>query len=228
MIGTSQDAQILYSTLTFRALLDAMARPGKINQLEIPHFLGEAPSYFSSETSKHTQLNMYALGALLTLLDRETTFMMAANGQWLTRTESAVQWTILRSGSTVIPSDQAQQTTFAFFCNGGNSELLAHLNVGTLLEPELSTTAFYCVEQLMSEGKAGETPADSLTLELRGPGIQEVRIVNVIGLTESDVEAILFARQSYPLGIDVYLVDNAGHCIGLPRTTKIHVLSKTR
>ena len=225
MIGASQGAQTLYSTLTFRSLLDALARPGKINQLEIPHFTGEAPSYFSSALASHTPINMYALGALLTLLDRETTFMMAANGQWLARTEPAVQWTTLRSGSTMVDEDQAQRAAFAFFCNGGNSKLLAQLSIGTLLEPELSATALYCVEQLASEENMGEPHGDHMTLELRGPGIQEVRIISVSGLTKSDVEAILFARRSYPLGIDVYLVDRTGRCIGLPRTTKIHVLS---
>ncbi|GLV53589.1 phosphonate C-P lyase system protein PhnH [Dictyobacter sp. S3.2.2.5] len=225
MIGANQGTQTLYNTLTFRALLDALARPGKINQLELPHFAGEAPSYFSSACASHTPINMYALGALLTLLDRETTFIMAVNGQWLAHTETAVQWTILRSGSTALDADHARQAAFAFFCNGENSQMLAQLSVGTLLEPELSATAFYCVESLADAEKREELHGDFMTLELRGPGIQEVRIVNVEGLAKSDIEAILFARQSYPLGIDIYLVDRTGRCIGLPRTTKILVHS---
>jgi alpha-D-ribose 1-methylphosphonate 5-triphosphate synthase subunit PhnH len=225
MIGTNQGAQTLYSTLTFRSLLDALARPGKINQLERPHFWGEAPSYFSPVAAQDTLINLYALSALLTLLDRETTFAMGANGQWLTRADAAVRWTMLRSGSSVA---SAEQVPFAFFCAGGNSELFAQLSVGTLLEPELSATAFYCVEQLSSAEHASATHRERVTLELRGPGIQEVRTVNVAGLNVSDIEAILFARQSYPLGIDVYLVDATGLCIGLPRTTKIRLLSETR
>jgi alpha-D-ribose 1-methylphosphonate 5-triphosphate synthase subunit PhnH len=225
MIGTSQSAQVLYSTLTFRALLDALARPGKINQLENPHFLGKAPSYFSQTTASDTLINMYALGALLALLDRETTFIMAADGQWLPRTDSAVQWTMLRSGSNAV---NAERAAFAFFCDGGNGELLAQLSVGTLLEPELSATAIYCVEQLASGEDAAEKQEDSITLELRGPGIQELRTASVVGLSESDIEAILFARQNYPLGIDVYLVDGAGRCLGLPRTTRIRVLPEEK
>jgi alpha-D-ribose 1-methylphosphonate 5-triphosphate synthase subunit PhnH len=225
MIGASQSAQVLYSTLTFRSLLDALARPGKINQLENPHFLGEAPSYFSQTTASDTLINMYALGALLTLLDRETPFSMAADGQWFPRTDSAVRWTMLRSGSNAV---NAEQAAFAFVCDSGNGALLAQLNVGTLLEPELSATALYCVEQLASREDAAEKREDGITLELRGPGIQELRTANVVGLSESDIKAILLARQNYPLGIDVYLVDGAGRCLGLPRTTRIRVLSKEK
>ncbi|BCL77743.1 phosphonate C-P lyase system protein PhnH [Ktedonobacteria bacterium brp13] len=225
MIGTNQGAQTLYSTLTFRSLLDALARPGKINQLERPLFWGESPSYVSSVTKQDTPINLYALGAFLTLLDRETPFAMGANGQWLTRTDAAVRWTMLRSGSSVVRADQA---SFALFCAGGHSELFAQLSAGTLLEPELSATAFYCVEQLSSAEHTSETHVERVTLELRGPGIQDASTVNVSGLHMSDIDAILLARQSYPLGIDVYLVDTAGFCIGLPRTTKMRLLSETR
>ncbi|HTK06826.1 MAG TPA: phosphonate C-P lyase system protein PhnH [Ktedonobacteraceae bacterium] len=219
MIGTSQGTQTLYSTLTFRLLLDALARPGKIKQLESPQFWGEAPSY----SERNTAINLHALGALLTLLDRETTFVMGTNGQWFAREEAAVRWTMLRSGSTLANPEQA---SFAFFCDGGNSALFAQLSVGTLLEPELSTTAFFCVEQLADD--LSEAHEDGITLELRGPGIQDVSTISVAGLQVSTLEAILFARKSYPLGIDVYLIDGAGRCVGLPRTTKIQLRAETR
>lgn len=213
MIDTrSVDQQRLYSTVTFRLLLDALARPGKVNQLELPPW-GDAPSYGD------TPINLYALGALLTLLDRETTFAMAASGQWLDRTDEAVRWAILRSGAVVAGADEA---AFAFFCNGGNAEPFSLLSVGTLLAPELSATAFFCVETVAAE--TGDA-AQGVTLELRGPGIQAGETIHVAGLQRADVEAILFARRSYPLGIDVYLVDAGGCCVGLPRTTKIHLAS---
>ncbi|HEY4385193.1 MAG TPA: phosphonate C-P lyase system protein PhnH [Ktedonobacteraceae bacterium] len=223
MIGTNYGTQTFYSTLTFRLLLDALARPGKINQLESPQFWGEAPSYSSQATERDTTINLHALGALLALLDRETTFVMGANGQWFDRAEAAVRWTMLRSGSTLANPDQA---SFAFFCDGGNNELFAQLSVGTLLEPELSATAFFCVEQLADD--LSMTHEEGITLELRGPGIQDVSTIHVAGLQASTLEAILFARKSYPLGIDVYLIDGAGCCVGLPRTTKIQLRAETR
>jgi alpha-D-ribose 1-methylphosphonate 5-triphosphate synthase subunit PhnH len=221
MVGSKgADEQRLYSTLTFRLLLDALARPGKINQLELPQFWGDAPSYRGQADSAPTPVNLHSLGALLTLLDRETTFAMAAGGQWLDRTDVAVRWTALRSGALVADADQA---AFAFFCGAGNADLLSQLSVGTLLEPELSATVFFCVEQI-----APTELAESMALELRGPGIQEAQIIHVSGLQRADVEAILFARRSYPLGIDVYLIDASGRCIGLPRTTRIQLLAEAK
>jgi alpha-D-ribose 1-methylphosphonate 5-triphosphate synthase subunit PhnH len=150
---------------------------------------------------------------------------MAAHGQWLSGTDVAVQWAMLRSGSKAV---NAEQAAFAFFCDGGNGELCGQLSVGTLLEPELSATAIYCVEQLASGEDVTDMRGDGITLELRGPGIRELSVANVIGLKESDIEAILLSRQRYPLGLDVYLVDSTGRCIGLPRTTKIHILSEDK
>ena len=40
---TIVSAQTLYSAITFRCLLDSLARPGKVNQLEYPHVFGEPP-----------------------------------------------------------------------------------------------------------------------------------------------------------------------------------------
>src|SRR5437763_16060950 len=38
---TMVQERTLYNAVTFRRRLDSMARPGKINQLEYPHFVGE-------------------------------------------------------------------------------------------------------------------------------------------------------------------------------------------
>lgn len=218
MIGTSQEALVLYDSLTFRLLLDALARPGKINQLEYPALHGEAPTYFSQASESDVAINMYALGALLVLLDRETSFFIASDGNLLPLTASVVRWTMLRSGSNVVSVDQA---AFALFCDSGNSGLLDQLNKGTILEPEASATVIYAVEQLVATGERGETQDDAIALNFQGPGIQEMCSVSVRGLKEADITALIAARKNYPLGIDVYLIDADGHCIGLPRTTKI-------
>jgi len=220
MIGTNQEAQVLYDALTFRQLLDSLARPGKINQLEYPRFYGEAPTYFSQASQGDMPMNMYALGALLVLLDRETSFIMAADGEWLARTAPVVHWTMLRSDASFVAADQA---AFALFCNSGNNGLLPQLSMGTLLEPELSTTVIYAVERLALSEDVDGRQEGGMTLELRGPGIQEQRSIYVEGLAEADMTAIFATRQSYPSGIDVYFIDVDGHCIGLPRTTRIVV-----
>ncbi len=215
---TTVSAQTLYSATTFRRLLDIMARPGKINQLEYPHLLEEPPRSHVQTRATDTSLNLYALGAMLTLLDREVTFAISTEGHWLSQTSPLVQWLLLRSGSTLTPPESA---LFAFFCEGRSNGLITQLSRGTQLEPESSTTAFYCVRQL------ADRPAENLdwlTLELTGPGIEHMHRVSVTGLARSEIKLINLTRQGYPLGIDVYLIDSLGRCIGLPRTTNIKII----
>ncbi len=223
MIRLTLQEQTLYSTVTFRRLLDSLARPGKINQLEYPHFVGESPCCHVGDRATTVSANLYALGALLTLLDREVSFAIAVDGQWLSHADPLVQWLLLRSGSILT---SPESTTFAFFCQGSSGGLITQLNRGTLLEPESSTTAFYCVERLI-EWTAGleEDPA-WVTLELTGPGIESAQGVRAVGLDRSEIMLMNITRQGYPLGVDVYLVDSLGCCIGIPRTTRIHLLGK--
>ena len=211
-----QEEQVLYSAITFRRLLDSLARPGKLNQLAYPSFLGEPPRYRTSLDATAVPLNLYALGALLTLLDREVSFVMTANGRWLDSDAPAVQWLALRSGSSVTAPGSAG---FAFFCCGASNGLLAELHVGTLLEPESSATAIYCVERLAEVGRP--YIEGSMILELTGPGIQKSQALSVLGLDKAEIELIRATRRNYPLGIDIYLVDAAGRCAGLPRTTRL-------
>jgi alpha-D-ribose 1-methylphosphonate 5-triphosphate synthase subunit PhnH len=216
MIASNQDAQVLYSAQTFRLLLDALARPGKINQLHSSQFLATISPYNVPAASGEQHVNVYALGALLTLLDRETSFIIGANAQWLPQENAIVRWTLLRSSTNYAAPVEA---AFALLCDSASGALIKHLHMGTLLEPELSATVFYCVEQLAVTGE--QEQANGITLELRGPGIEERQQIVVSGPQRADWDSILSVRRNYPLGIDIYLIDRAGRCVGLPRTTKI-------
>lgn len=215
--------QTRYSALTFRRLLDSLARPGKINQLVYPHFVGEPPCYHVQASATAISVNLYALGALLTLLDKEVTFAVSADGQWLSHATPLVQWLLLKCGSSLSMPESAM---FAFFCQGSSSGLVTQLNRGTLIEPESSTTAFYCVERLTAWTAELEENPDQVTLELTGPGIENTQRVCVLGMESSEIRLLHVVRQGYPLGIDVYLVDDLGYCVGLPRTTNIHLPGK--
>jgi alpha-D-ribose 1-methylphosphonate 5-triphosphate synthase subunit PhnH len=223
MRRTALQEQTLYNAVTFRHLLDCLARPGKIKQLEYPHFIGEAPYYHVQATATAMSVNLYALSAMLTLLDREVTFAVAADGRWLSHTSPIVQWLLLRSGSTLTAPESA---LFAFFCQGRSDGLITQLSRGTQLEPESSATAFYCVEQLVEETDRLEENLDWMTLELTGPGVQSMQRVSVIGLDRNEIESINLARRGYPLGVDIYLMDALGRCVGLPRTTRIQMIEK--
>jgi alpha-D-ribose 1-methylphosphonate 5-triphosphate synthase subunit PhnH len=222
MISPHLQEETLYSAITFRHLLNSLARPGKVNQLLHPRFRGEPPCY-PVQGATPVAANLYALGALLTLLDREVTFSIAADSQWLSHADPLVQWLIVRSGSAPTLPESA---TFAFFCQGNSGGLVTQLNKGTLLEPESSATAFYCVDWLTGWAAGLEENSAWITLELTGPGIEYLQRVRVTGLDRSEIARIQITRQGYPLGIDIYLIDSQGHCIGIPRTTRIHLPGK--
>jgi alpha-D-ribose 1-methylphosphonate 5-triphosphate synthase subunit PhnH len=96
--------------------------------------------------------------------------------------------------------------------------LLKELHQGTLLEPEASATAFYCVERLSN---TPDPDTNWLELELTGPGVLQSRRLYIAGMEQNEATEIIATRGNYPLGIDVYLIDMHGQCAGLPRTTKI-------
>src|SRR5947199_10819013 len=152
MIAPHLQEETLYSAMTFRRLLNSLACPGKINQLAYPHFMGEPPCY-SVRGVPPVAANLYALGALVTLLDREVTFVAVASCQWLLHADPLIEWLILRSWSALTSAESA---AFAFFCQGNSGGLITQLHRGTLLEPESSATAFYCVDQITEWSRARE------------------------------------------------------------------------
>lgn len=225
-----REEQVTYRAVTFRKLLDSLARPGKMNQLTAPTSLGNPPSYQVEGTAELLPVNLYALGAIATLLDAETSFALSAHGKWLVAQHPVATWLAVRSGSHVTAPELAE---FALFCDGTSYSLLAELSQGSLLEPETSATAFCCVERLTEPKKEGHDStqlhtSESVLLELTGPGIPDKRVLTVHGLSMVVIELIQATRRSYPRGIDLYLIDALGRCVGLPRTTKIRHITPVR
>jgi alpha-D-ribose 1-methylphosphonate 5-triphosphate synthase subunit PhnH len=196
-----------YAGNMFRLLLGALARPGMRLQLEEPSFLGVAPA------PQGVAVNRCALGALYTLLDAEVTFLLAAQGRWLAREHPLSAFISMRTGASVI-APTATQFVCAF--DDDVALLLHELNRGTLLEPESSATVLLCVERLCETAFSG-----ARELTLTGPGIRDQRRLFMAGLCDETLAKISGARRDYPLGLDYFLVDIEGGCVGLPRTTRI-------
>lgn len=191
-----------YSTITYRVLLDCLARPGTINRISPATMFSNWPD----------QTNRFALAACMTLLDQETTYISARDGQWVDTHHSESTWVQIRTNCRL---SEAQTAQFALLHDAQSAHLLEHLNQGSLTFPERSATAFIAVDTL-----SYEQPNWILT----GPGIKERTSVAVH--TKYDIMSHINAtRQNYPHGIDVFLVDNQGNCIGLPRTTHISLIA---
>lgn len=187
-----------YSTLTYRQLLDCLARPGTINRISPATMFSQWPS----------DTNTYALAACMTLLDQETVYTSARAGTWLTSSHSDHTWVQIRTNCRV---DDAPNAQFVVLHDAQSTHLLVHLNQGSLTFPERSCTAFVVVDALSTM-----TPNWSL----QGPGIKTHTNI-AVHTTSNIMPHINATRQNYPHGIDVFLIDSQGNCVGLPRTTRI-------
>jgi alpha-D-ribose 1-methylphosphonate 5-triphosphate synthase subunit PhnH len=187
-----------YSTLTYRQLLDCLARPGTINRISPATMFAQWPD----------QTNTYALAACMTLLDQETFYTSARAGTWLDATHRDHTWVQIRTNCRI---DNAPNAQFVILHDAQSAHLLTHLNQGSLTFPERSCTAFIVVDTLSLQ---------SPNWSLQGPGIKS-RTDIAVHTTSNIMSHINATRQNYPHGIDVFLVDSQGNCVGLPRTTRI-------
>lgn len=181
---------VMDSQRTFRVLLEALSRPGKVMRLPENRDPAEAVAR--------------------TLLDGEVSLLVSGEGA------GTVGGRLFQAtGSRPAPVEEAD---FALFLDGSSGGAIGKMKTGTLEAPEDGATAVYLVRSLSPEG--GE-----LTLELDGPGVRGTQRLGVSGFSAEEIVEIRASRAAYPLGVDVYLVDGDGHVVGLPRSTRIGVVS---
>lgn len=175
----------------FRAVMDAMARPGTIGSV-LPQVAPPSP------------LGAAAGALLLTLCDHDTPV-------WLTSalSKSALPgWIGFHTGAPL--TSEKTEAKFAFVEAGAQSPSLAHFTLGSQDYPDRSTTVVIEVQSL--EGG----PA----LQLSGPGIRATAAIAPKGLTETFLRQWADNRAQFPRGVDVVLTCGR-HFVALPRTTKI-------
>ena len=181
---------------TFRALLDAMARPGTIHSL--PPRRVEDGKWGG------------ALLVLQALLDHEVTFHVL-NEESLTHEQL-----LRRTGARSAPLAQAD-----FVLASGDAAIAAveDAREGGFEEPERSATVALLADSLGIGG---------LTLTLSGPGIQSTAVLSLDGLPVAAFEVLRGRTVTFPQGVDVILVDPAGHVAAIPRSTRIALPTDTR
>lgn len=167
---------------TFRAALDALAHPGRINEI-------------LAETGVPAGLSPAMTAMLLTLVDVDTPL-------WLPESVSADAIAFLRfhCGCPIVPSPSLAR--FAAVPAGAKAPALSSCHQGDPAYPDLSTTLLIEVESL-SEGE----PAI-----LSGPGIQSQQILHVAGLPEGFWREWRLNHQRFPLGVDVFLTQERRIC----------------
>ncbi|MBO0999751.1 phosphonate C-P lyase system protein PhnH [Bacillus sp. SD075] len=180
----------------YRKLVTATSRPGTLMVLE--------------REAKTLDVQMECLSSTillaLTVLDPEVTFKVIA------KEEEAVSMMI--NQLTYSKPVDLPEADFIFILHDASveqmKEALNKAKVGNLLNPHESAMVILEVPDV--------TKGDSMILS--GPGIQQPSFISL-----PNVSAWLGARNEknieFPLGIDMYFVDQQDRLIALPRTTQI-------
>jgi alpha-D-ribose 1-methylphosphonate 5-triphosphate synthase subunit PhnH len=191
-IAAGFDSPVRGAQTAFRAVMDAMARPGTIRPLAD---VAGAPA----------PLSPAAAALALSLLDYETPFWLDAA---LMAAPQVARWIAFHTGAAITadPGDAA----FAFVADPIAAPPLETFALGTPEYPDRSTTLVLQVERL----DAG-TP-----LTLRGPGIARARRFAAAPLPSDFAARLATNRALFPRGVDLVLA--AEHAIAaLPRSVHI-------
>lgn len=177
---------------TFRALMDAMARPGTV-------------ACVRAATKPPAPLSPAAAAALVTLCDFDTPVWLDAA---LAAGAGVVDWIRTQTGAEIV-RDPAQ-AAFAVVADAAAIPSLERFALGTQEYPDRSTTLVVQVPGL----EGGER------LVLAGPGAAGQVVVAPRGLPAGFVERLEGNRALFPRGVDIVLAGADG-VLCLPRTTRV-------
>lgn len=177
---------------TFRAVLDAMARPGTIQRID-------------AALSAPPPLARGAAAIALTLADHDTPVWLGAD---LTAHPGLAAWLRFHCGCEIVA--EPAQAAFAFTGGAGAVPDFAAFNVGTSDYPDRSTTLILQVEKLQAD--AG--------LVLTGPGIRERNRLQAEPLPADIVARLAANRALFPRGLDLLLATDAA-VAALPRSIRV-------
>ncbi|WP_458095953.1 phosphonate C-P lyase system protein PhnH [Roseomonas sp. WA12] len=184
---------------SFRAVLEAMSRPGRVQRLLAP----PAPP---------APLLPAAGAVLLALADAETPLLLDAGSD-------AEEWARFHAGCPIV-TDPAEAE---FALATGTPHALAALNPGTDEDPHRSATLILQVDGL-EEGQGAGTG-----WRLTGPGIEHEHRLQVQGTPADFLAQWAANRARYPMGVDVILcagdriaaLPRGTEIAALPRNTAI-------
>lgn len=189
-VGPGFEHPALESQRIYRRLLDAMARPGRLQDLS------EAPA-------PPAGLLRPSAGIALTLFDFETRV-------WLDpalRGGDSEAW--LRFHCSCPLTDEASIAAFALVVDATGMPPLDAFDCGDVRYPDRSTTLVVQLPSLV----------DGTVIHLGGPGIDGRTQVAPAGLPENFWEQIEANHANFQLGVDLFLVDHE-RVLGLPRSAR--------
>ena len=171
-------APVLASQAAFRALMEALARPGTVKPLPPA---AAAPSPLSAT----------AAAVALTMLDYETPVWLDAP---LAQRPQVADWVRLHTGARV--TSDPREAAFAFIADPVHAPAFDGFSLGTPEYPDRSATLVLQVEDFGSGQR----------LLLAGPGIADVRSFSARPLPPDFQNRIAANRALFPRGVDMILV----------------------
>jgi alpha-D-ribose 1-methylphosphonate 5-triphosphate synthase subunit PhnH len=187
---------------TFRTLLDAMSRPGRV--FTFPHGALDGIEPPASGTPGRP-MGLGATATLLALLDAETTVTLHG----ATASHAATAYLRFHTGVRAVEHGAA----FTLARAGElNAALWAGLDLGSDEVPQNGATLLIEVDGFEI---AGATP-----LQLRGPGIESTQALHVAGPPEAFWRWRLDLQALLPRGIDLVLVHGT-QVAAIPRSTRL-------
>jgi alpha-D-ribose 1-methylphosphonate 5-triphosphate synthase subunit PhnH len=183
---------VLDAQATFRAVMDAMARPARVVEL-------------AARAAPPSPLSALAGAIACTLIDSDTPMWLDPQ---LGKSEAVGAWLSFHTGArlTSAPAEAA----FALIANPGEMPPLDCFAQGTQEYPDRSATLILQLERL--EGGA--------PLTVRGPGIKGEATIGPVGLPADFARQWAENTKRFPRGVDLILV--AGEAIAcLPRSARL-------
>ncbi|MGN6526063.1 MAG: phosphonate C-P lyase system protein PhnH [Burkholderiaceae bacterium] len=189
----------------FRTLLEAMARPGRVQALPEAALEGLRPA----DADLAPPVGPGLAATLLALLDAETPVLLAgALGDG-----GAAAWARFHTGARAAADGAIVAWAAARAADVGPA-LLARLAVGTDESPQDGATLVVEVD--------GLDTASGIALALRGPGVESVQRLRVAGLPASFWDWRRALQRQSPRGVDLLLVHGA-RVAAIPRSTRLEI-----
>ena len=184
---------VLDSQAAFRALMDAMARPGRFEPLTGP---ADVPAPLSPVTA----------AVALTLIDRDTPLWLDPP---LAAAEPLCRWLAFHCGALVTQDREA--AAFAVVADPRSAPPLDSFALGSDAYPDRSTTLVMQVQGLTEDGPL-----------LSGPGVAEPFRLGAWPLPADFWQQWCANRATFPRGVDIVLAGPGG-VVALPRSLRAEV-----
>ena len=183
---------VLEAQRVFRALMDAMAKPGTV-VANLP--LARPPAPLSPEAG----------AVALALCDADTPIWL---DPVLRREEAVAGWLGFQTGAPIVR--EPDEAHFAFVADPADLPAFENFGQGSQEYPDRSATLV-----LQAATLSGGEP-----LRLEGPGIEKERTIAPRPLPRDFIEQWRQNGARFPRGVDMILVSREG-IAALPRTTRI-------